>query len=135
MSVSANKINLIVDGLFERILKRVLPGRYPLQPIFVEKAIEKALTDNTKVFKGGVLPPNRIEVIMSQDDYDDFRQIEALYTRQLEETARNHIENECGKHAISMANPVISIMASPEVSKGMVKIRAEHHAADYEAGR
>ncbi len=66
MSVTSSKLFCFVDGSLERILKKVLPCRYPLQPIFVEKAIEKAITENTKVFKNGVLPPNRIIVFMNK---------------------------------------------------------------------
>lgn len=132
MSVSANKINLIVDGLFERILKRVLPGRYPLQPIFVEKAVEKAITENTKVFKNGVLPPNRITVLMNREDYEEFKKIEGIYTRQLEQTAKNFIENEFKEHAMAISKPVITIAASPDVTKGDVKVDAEHYEGSYE---
>jgi hypothetical protein len=132
MSVTANKMFIFVDSAFERILKRVLPGRYPLQPIFVEKAVEKAITENTKVFKNGVLPPNRITVLMNREDYEEFKKIEGIYTRQLEQTAKNFIENEFREHAMGISRPVITIAANPDVTKGDVEVEAEHYEGSYE---
>ena len=132
MSVTSNKLNIMVDGLFEQMMRKLLPGRYPLQPIFVERAIEKAVVENSKVFKGGVLPPNRIEVLMSNEDYVEFRKIEELYKRQLEETAQSFIENEFKEQAMGKAKPVILVKADPEVSKGTVLVRADHFEESYE---
>jgi len=92
----------------------------------VEKAIEKAIIDNTKVFKRGVLPPSRLEVLMNEDDYADFRKIEGLYKRQLEETAQSFIENEFKSQVIGTVKPTISVKAATEVLKGTVVVRAEH---------
>lgn len=131
MSVTSNKLNIMVDGLFEGMLRKILPCHYPLQPIFVERAIERAITDNTKVFKGGVLPPNRLEVLMSQEDYADFRKIEGLYKRQLEETAQSFIENEFKEHAMGKAKPVITVAADHKVSKGTVIVNADHSEEAY----
>lgn len=135
MSVTSNKLNIMVDGLFERMLKKLLPGWHPLQPIFVERAIEKAITDNTKVFKGGVLPPSRLEVLMNEEDYADFRKIEGIYKKQLEETAQSFIENEFKEHAMGTAKPAISVKADPEVSKGAVTVKADHFEESYEGLR
>lgn len=135
MSVTSNKLNIMVDGLFERMLRKLLPGRHPLQPIFVERAIEKAITDNTKVFKGGVLPPNRITVLMNREDYEEFKKIEGIYTRQLEQTAKTFIENEFKEHAMGTAKPAISVNADPEVSKGAVTVKADHFEESYEGLR
>jgi len=132
MSVTSNKLNIMVDGLFERMLKRLLPGRHPLQPIFVERAIEKAIAENTKVFKSGVLPPSRLEVMMNEEDYADYRKIEGLYKRQLEETAQSFIENEFKEQGMGSAKPAISVKADPEISKGTVLVRADHFEEAYE---
>ena len=132
MSVTSNKLNIMVDGLFEQMMRKLLPGRYPLQPIFVERAIEKAVVENSKVFKGGVLPPNRIEVLMSNEDYADYRKIEGLYKRQIEETAQSFIENEFKEQAMGSAKPAISVKADPEISKGTVTVRADHFEESYE---
>src|SRR5208282_2391330 len=131
MSVTSSKLNVMVDGLFERVLRRIFPRRYPLQPIFVERAIEKAITDSTKVFKGGVLPPSRLEVLMNEEDYADFRKIEGLYKRQLEETAQSFIENEFKEHAMGTAKPAISVNYAPEISKGTVTVKADHFEESY----
>jgi hypothetical protein len=122
----------MVDGLFERLLNKILPGRHPLQPIFVERAIEKAIAENTKVFKGGVLPPSRLEVIMNEEDYADYRKIEGLYKRQLEATAQSFIENEFKELAMGMAKPSLSVKADHEISKGTVTVRADHFEESYE---
>ncbi len=122
----------MVDGLFERTLKRLLPGRYPLQPIFVEKAIEKAIIDNTKVFKGGVLPPSGLEVAMSEEDYAEFRKIEGLYKRQLEKTAQDFVDNEFREQAMSAPKIAITVKADPELLKGFVLVRADHYESSYE---
>jgi len=132
MSVTSNKLNNAVDGLFERMLRKFFPGRYPLQPIFVERAIEKAIIDNTRVFKSGVLPPSRLEVLMNEEDYADFRKIEGFYKRQLEDTAQSFIENEFKEHAMGTAKPLISVKPDSDISKGTVEVRGEHDEASYE---
>lgn len=132
MSMASNKLFNFVDGFFEKILKNIFPNRYPLQPIFVEKAVEKAITENTKVFKNGVLPPNRITVLMNREDYEEFKKIEGIYTRQLEQTAKNFIENEFKEHDMGISKPVITIAANPDVTKGDVEVEAEHYEGSYE---
>ena len=69
---------------------------------------------------------------MSNEDYVEFRKIEELYKRQLEETAQSFIENEFKEQAMGKAKPVILVKADPEVSKGTVLVRADHFEESYE---
>ncbi|MEW6418763.1 MAG: FhaA domain-containing protein [Nitrospirota bacterium] len=131
MSVSANKLHMMVDDLFEGLLKKVFRGPYPLQPIFVERAVEKAIVENTKVFKSGVLPPNRIEILMSREDYADFKKIEGVYRRQIEESAQSFIENEFREQTLGKTKPVITIKSDPDVPQGAVRVKADHHEESY----
>ena len=131
MSVTANKLFNFVDGAFERMLKLVFSRTYPLQPIFVERAIEKAIAANTKVFRDGVLPPNRIKVLLNSDDYADFKKIEGIYRSKLENTASEFIENEFKEQAIGTAKPVIFVEAAPDVVRGEVRVNVEYHEASY----
>ncbi len=128
---ASNKLFAWVDGSVERLFKKIFPIRYPLQPIFVEKAIEKAITENTKVFKNGVLPPNRITVYMNSEDYAEFKKIEGIYSRQLEQTAKNFIENGFQEQAMGVSKFIVSIGANPDVLKGEVRVVAEHHEESY----
>lgn len=132
MSVTANKLFNYVDGTVERLLKRVFTGQYPLQPIFVEKAIEKAIAENTKVFKNGVLPPNRINVLMNSDDYANFQKIERIYTEQLERSTTDFMDNHFKEQSMGVAKPVLTFGALPALAIGEVKIMAEHDEAAYE---
>jgi len=132
MSVTANKLFNFVDCTMERLLKRVFTGQYPLQPIFVEKAIEKAITENTKVFKNGVLPPNRINIFMNKEDYESFRKIEVIYTKQLERSAIDFMENQFKEQTMGVSNLVLSFGTQHDLAKGDVEIRVEHDEAAYE---
>jgi hemin uptake protein HemP len=132
MHVTANKLFNFVDGAVERLLQRLFPCGYPLQPIFVEKAIEKAIAENTKVFKNGVLPPNKIHVLMNSEDYEGLRKIEAIFTAQLERTASEFIENEFSAQAMATSKPALTIRSSAEQTKGEVEITVEHDETAYE---
>lgn len=131
MYVTSNKMFNFIDGACEGILRKLFRGNYPLQPIFVQKAIDRAITENTKVFKDGVLPPNRVRVLLNRDDYEDFKKIEGIYTGKLEQSATTFIENEFKGQAMGVARPVIVVEAAPDVVKGDVKIMVEHYEASY----
>jgi hypothetical protein len=128
----SSKLNIMVDGLFERMMKKLFPGHYPLQPILVERAIEKAIVENTKVFQSGLFPPNRLEIVMNEEDYADYKKIEGLYKKQLEETAQNFIENEFQEHSLGKAKPAISVKADSKISKGTITVRADHFEETFE---
>ncbi len=132
MSVALNKINIAVDGLFERWLSRVFRGQYPLQPIYVERAVEKAITHNTKVFKSGVLPPSHLEINLNPDDYQDFIKIMNLFKKQIENSANNFIANEFTGQTIGSAKLAIIFKEDPDISKGCVAVRADHCESAYE---
>jgi hypothetical protein len=132
MSVASNKLNNAIDGFLERMLRKLIPGRYPLQPIFVQRAIEKAITNNTKVFKNCVLPPNMLEIVMNVEDYMDSMKIEVLYKRELEEAARSFIRDEFEENAMGTAILIIKLKADPVIAKGTVTVRADHYETSYE---
>lgn len=132
MSVTLNKLNGAVDGLFERLLRRIYRGRYPLQPIYVERAVETAITNNTKVFKNGVLPPSNIEIMMNTEDYEDFKKIRDIYKKHVEETAMSFIESEFKGQTMGSTNLTIIFKEDPAIAKGSVTIRADHFEASYE---
>ena len=109
------------------VLRRLFPESYPLQPIFVEKAIEKAIAENTKVFKKGVLPPNKITVFMNDEDYLHFRKFEKLYTEQLTETANHFVKSEFAEHSLRQIKMLIGIeIDSQNLVKGQIRVVAEH---------
>lgn len=131
-AVAINKLSALVDGAFEGLLKIAFRRRYPLQPIFVEKAMERAILENTKVFKNGVLPPNKIKVLLSQEDYADFKKIEGIFLRQIETTALNFIENGLKEQSLEISRPVISVVSDPDLARGEVKVLAEHQEGEGE---
>lgn len=131
MSVASGKVLNLVDGYFEWVLRLVFRGRYPLQPVFVEKTLERAITENTKVFKGGILPPNRLTVFMNDEDYGEFKKIEGIYMKQLTETAERFIENGLQEHSMVVCKPAIFVTVDPDVPKGTVMITAEHDEEGY----
>ena len=131
MSVASTKINIAIDGFCEGILRKVFHGRYPLQPIYVERAVETAISSNTKVFKNGVLPPSNIEILMNNEDYQDFRKIENIYKKQVEDTARNFIKSEFKGQAIGEVQLTVIFSSDADISKGDVIVRATHHEASY----
>ncbi|MDO8721487.1 MAG: DUF3662 domain-containing protein [Syntrophales bacterium] len=127
MSTTSSKFLNFVDGAMEGILRRLFPESYPLQPIFVEKAIEKAIAENTKVFKNGVLPPNKITVFMNDEDYLHFRKFEKIYTEQLTETANHFVKSEFAEHSLRQIKMLIGIeIDSQNLAKGQIRVVAEH---------
>ena len=135
MSISVNKINIFIDGLFERLLRILLPKCYPLQPIFVEKAVENAITENTKVFKNGILPPNKITVFLNREDHVDLKKMDKIFRSQLEKTAASFMQKELNGHAIGITYPVISITVSPDMIKGDFRVEAEYYEHLNEANK
>lgn len=125
MSVAINKLSAFLDGAFERLMN-LASHRYPLQPISVEKSIERAILENTKVFKSGVLPPNRITVLMSPEDFEDFKKIERIFQREIETTANSFIQTSFKEQSLEITEPVISVMSDSNRAKGEVKVLAEH---------
>ena len=131
MSVASSKVLNLLDGYFESVLRLLFRGRYPLHPVFVEREIERAIAENTKVFKNGILPPNRLNVVMNDEDYAEFKKIEGIYMEQLEETAERFVENSLQEHSMVMCKPVISVTMDPDVRRGTVGITAEHDETGY----
>lgn len=131
MSVASSKVLNLVDGCFESVLRLVFRSRYPLQPVFVEKALERVIAENTKVFKNGILPPNRITVVMNDEDYREFKKIEGIYMKQLTETAERFIENGLQEHSMVVCKPAIVVTMDPDVPRGTVTITAEHDETGY----
>jgi hypothetical protein len=132
MSVTSNRLFNFIDGAFVLVLKIVFRRPCPLQPIFVERAIEKAIAENTMVFKDGVLPPNTIKVLMNDEDYGEYRNIEEIYTSRLLTTAHTFIENEFKGQAIRTSKLVITVEATNDLTRSNVKVVVEHHEAAYE---
>jgi len=134
MSVALNKLNIAIDGLFEGLLRKVFRGKSPLQPIYVQNAVEKAITESTKVFKGGILPPSNIEILMHTEDYHDFLTIQTIYKKHVDETAKNFIESEFSGQTINPAAVTIIFKEDEEqsVKKGCVEVRAYHCETAYE---
>lgn len=131
MSVASSKVFNLVDGFFESVLRLVFRGCYPLQPVFVEKALERAIAENTKVFRKGILPPNRLTVLMNDEDYGEFRKIEGIYMKQITENAERFIENVFKEHSMAVCKPTIFVTMDPDVPRGTVTIIAEHDETGY----
>lgn len=132
MSMASNKLHIAFDGFVEGMLKKIFRGQSPLHPIYVERAVENAIIANTLVFKKGLLPPSNVEILMNEEDYQDFMKIKFIYKNHIEETAKSFIESEFKGKTIGTANLFIVFKEDQSISKGYVEVRAYHCEEAYE---
>lgn len=136
MSAALNKMAYLIDVFLETMLSLVIPpGRNRLlQPITVEKEIEKAIESNAKVFRAGLLIPSEVEIWMNDEDFACFRKIEKIYKAELEKTANSYIKSEFKNQVMGNVRIRLKFKTDPSLEKGMVRVTADFFEDAYEDG-
>ncbi|MCZ7527902.1 MAG: FHA domain-containing protein [Acidimicrobiia bacterium] len=113
---------------FERRLERLVEGAFTkafrsgLQPVEIGRKMVRAMDSGRTVGLRGTVAPNRVTVLLSQEDAERFGSFHDALVRELVEAARNHAHEE-GYHFVGPVT--VELVVDPGLRRGDLDLLAD----------